>query len=124
MTLPRTDRHPVDYSPEIDPAQTFRVGNGELVVRAGGASALEAPGLAVMPLNHAYQAEIELTISGGAETGLVLHGGRRGGGDWVSVSLREGMLIAESNRLEDHTPYSAPRLCALRNASTTMYLLL
>jgi len=94
------------YSPEIDPAQTFRVGNGELVVRAGGASALEAPGLAVMPLNHAYQAEIELTISGGAETGLVLHGGRRGGGDWVSVSLREGMLIAESNRLEDHTPYS------------------
>jgi xylan 1,4-beta-xylosidase len=49
--------------------------------------------LGVLALNHAYEAEVEVTIPEPAEGGLLLSSGRGETGTWASVGLRKGELF-------------------------------
>jgi xylan 1,4-beta-xylosidase len=95
------------YDPSVKPEESFRVGEGELVMKAQGnltgrvADAADsrtqfpshATMLGVMALDHSYEAEVEVTIPETAEGGLLLSSGRGETGTWASVGLRKGELF-------------------------------
>lgn len=81
------------YTPFTVPDEVFQVGGGALVMQAGGASPVEATTLSVMPLNHAYEVEVEVTIAEGAEGGL-LAAPRANDGFWASTGLKDGEAFA------------------------------
>ena len=89
------------YSPQVDPAASFHVGGGALKLEAAGSipglkSILpaDATTLSVMPVNHSYEAEVEVTITDTAEGGLMLDSGGRGANTWATVGLRKGQALA------------------------------
>ena len=89
------------YSPNVDPTAVFQVGSGKLTIKAqgtipGDAAVLpsNATMLSVMPVNHAYEAEVEISIPDTAEAGLMLSSGGRGGGSWATVGVRKGEAFA------------------------------
>lgn len=89
------------YSPQVDPAASFHVGGGALKLEAAGSipgwkSILPAGAttLSVMPVNHSYEAEVEVTIPDTAEGGLMLDSGGWGGNTWATVGLRKGQALA------------------------------
>ena len=69
------------YSPSTKPEEAFKVGDGKLVMKAAGslpgkaAIPSDAMMLGVMPVNHAYEAEVEVSIPETAEAGLLLSSG-------------------------------------------------
>jgi len=89
------------YAPDTQPEAAFRLGGGELHMQAKGRNAHEAMTLSVAPVNHAYEAQVEVSISGGAEGGLLLSEGMVGS-RWAAVGLRLGVLFVEYPALESH----------------------
>jgi beta-xylosidase len=87
------------YSPSTKPDEAFKTGDGKLVMRASGGSPgrtsipSDAMMLGVMPVNHSYEAEVEVSIPETAEAGLLLSSGRGDTGSWASVGLRKGELF-------------------------------
>jgi hypothetical protein len=87
------------YSPSTKPEQAFKIGDGKLVMKATdgmpGSVAIpsDAMMLSVMPVNHAYEAEVEVSIPETAEAGLLLSSGRGDTGSWASVGLRKGEVF-------------------------------
>jgi beta-xylosidase len=65
------------YDPGVKPSEAFRLGGGQLTMKAGEKNALAATWLGVTPVNHAYEAEAEVTVPAGAEGGLLLSGKHR-----------------------------------------------
>lgn len=89
------------WSQNANPADLFHAGDGRLVMKAKGtipgkAAILpaDATTLGVMPVNHSYEAEVEISIPETAEGGLMLGGGGRGGSSWATAGLRKGEAIA------------------------------
>jgi xylan 1,4-beta-xylosidase len=89
------------YAPTVRPSEAFQVGGGKLVIHAQGnipgkAAVLpvDAAMLSVMPVNHAFEAEVEITIADTAEGGLLLHSGWRDTGTWATVGIRNGTAFA------------------------------
>ena len=76
---------------------------------ARGESALDATALSVMPVNHAYEAQVELEIPEGAQGGLLLSGGRRGGG-WAVAGLKKGQAFTDYMSLESQLAYASDRI--------------
>ncbi len=89
------------YARDVDPPAIFHWGDGKLTMQAGGAipgkAAVPPAGamaLSLMPVNHAYEAEVEISIPDTAEGGLMLGSGGRGGASWAAVGLRKGEALA------------------------------
>ncbi|MGB7497599.1 MAG: family 43 glycosylhydrolase [Candidatus Acidiferrum sp.] len=89
------------YAPSSDPKKFFKISAGKLVMQAAGAlpgdAAIppsDATMLGIMPVNHAYQAEVEISIPDSAEGGLFLSSGGREAGSWATVGIRKGKLFA------------------------------
>jgi len=94
------------YAPQTNPAEAFRMGDGKLTMRAKGktlsqsaVSLADANWLGVMPVNHSYEAEVEITISDKAEGGMMLSGGR-GGASSASLGLRSGEAFGPAGPAE------------------------
>jgi beta-xylosidase len=91
------------FDPSIQPEKSFKVGGGKLVMKAeGGFSARaavpsDATMLGVMPVNHSYEAEVEVAIPETAEAGLLLSSGGPDNGSWASVGLRKGEVFRNGN---------------------------
>jgi beta-xylosidase len=92
------------YDASVKPEESFKVGDGKLVMKAAGglpgkvAIPLSAMMLGVMPVNHAYEVQVEVSIPETAEAGLLLYsgGGREAGSSWAMVSLRKGETFLTS----------------------------
>ncbi|MBN1400370.1 MAG: family 43 glycosylhydrolase [Anaerolineae bacterium] len=97
------------YAPDVDATATFRVGGGVLTMQAQGSKLAEAAALSVMPVNHAYEAQVEVTIFGRAEGGLWLSEGRFGAGI-AKVGLRPGEISGETGQHAEPYPYVGQRL--------------
>jgi xylan 1,4-beta-xylosidase len=89
------------YAPDVNPAEFFHFGNSELNMKAKGTipgKAAILPGnattLSVMPVNHSYEAEVEVSIPDTAEGGLMLSSRGWGGASWATVGLRKGEAFA------------------------------
>lgn len=89
------------YARDVAPSAIFHWGDGKLTMQASGAipgkaavPPAEATALSVMPVNHAYEAEVEISIPDTAEGGLMLSSGGRGGASWATVGLRKGETLA------------------------------
>src|SRR5208337_3872793 len=89
------------HAPDVSPAEFFHVGDGELTIKAKGTipgKAAILPGnattLSVMPVNHSYEAEVEVSIPDTAEGGLMLSSRGWGGASWATVGLRKGEAFA------------------------------
>jgi len=89
------------FGQRVNPAEAFELGGGRLIMKAKGklpgAAAIlpaDAESLGVMPVNHAYEAEVEISVPDGAEGGLMVGGGFRGGGTWATAGLRKGTAFA------------------------------
>jgi hypothetical protein len=110
------------YDPAVKAAESFRLGGGKLVMQAAGAipgkAAVPPEGaswLGVMPVNHSYEAEVEVSISGTAEGGLMLSGRGRDG-SWATVGLREGEALATWAGQANYLKWSDKRIfLRLRN---------
>ena len=95
------------YSPSTKPEEAFRIGGGKLVMKAAGAvhgtaftPPTDATILGVVPVNHSYEAEVEITIPETAEAGLILSSGGNNG-SWASVGLHKGEVF----RNGDHSDF-------------------
>lgn len=93
------------YSPRIDPEQAFRFGDGQLLMTAGGDSPGRATALSVMPVNHAYEVEVEVTIPETAEGGFMV-----GGENGAMVGLRAGEAFAYWPRVPNALPWTGDRI--------------
>jgi xylan 1,4-beta-xylosidase len=89
------------YGQRVNPADILQIGGGKLIMSATGkipgqtaALPADAQALSVMPVNHAFEAEVEITVPESAEGGIMLGGGGRGGGTWATVGLRKGQAFA------------------------------
>ncbi len=70
---------------------SIRVGGGALRIRARGASVGQGAMATVMPLNHSYEAQVEVATPAGAEAGLLLvYDGEFYGG----LSVRAGKIVS------------------------------
>jgi beta-xylosidase len=92
------------YDPSVKPEEAFKTGDGKLIMKARGSvspnsrgAAVPTPSratiLGVVPVNHAYEAEVEVTIPETAEAGLLLSSGRGEAGTWASVGLQKGQVF-------------------------------
>jgi xylan 1,4-beta-xylosidase len=103
------------YSPSTKPEEAFKIGDGKLVMKAAGslsgkdAIPSDATMLGVMPVNHEYEAEVEVTIPETAEAGLLLSPGEgstlsagqnRETGSWATVGLRNGKTFNTTDTVE------------------------
>jgi len=93
------------YGRQIDPAEAFRPGDGRLVMAARGDSPGTATALSVMPVNHAYEVEVEVEVPGTAEGGLML-----GGEDGATAGLRRGEAFAFWPRVPNALPWTEDRI--------------
>jgi xylan 1,4-beta-xylosidase len=89
------------YAVDANPAELFHMGGGQLRMKASGAIPGQsatlpagATALSLMPVNHAYEAEVDISIPDTAEAGLMLGGGGRGGASWATVGLRKNEALA------------------------------
>jgi beta-xylosidase len=89
------------YGQAVNPGEAFELGGGTLAIRARGkipgeAAVLpvDAEMLSVMPVNHAYEAQVEISVPETAEGGLLLGGGFRGSGTWATAGIRKGQAFA------------------------------
>jgi len=105
------------YARDVDPAATFRLGEDKLALKAKGAipgkAAIlpaEATMLSVMPVHHAYEAEVEIEIPDSAEGGLMLGSSGRGGASWATVGLRKGEAIATWGGQANYLNWSGNRI--------------
>lgn len=105
------------YAPDVDPAALFRIGGGQLSMQAAGAipgkQAILPAGattLGVMPVNHSWEAEVEVTIADTAEGGLMLSSGGRGGASWATVGLRKGEAFATWAGQANYLNWSGSRI--------------
>jgi beta-xylosidase len=95
------------YPPSTKPEDAFKLGGGKLVMQAKGTVhgkdmvlPLDATMLGVVPVNHSYEAEVEITVPDTAEAGLLLYSGGNNG-SWASVGLRKGEVF----RNGDHSDF-------------------
>jgi xylan 1,4-beta-xylosidase len=95
------------YPPSTKPEEAFKIGDGKLVMKAAGTLhgkaavlPMDATMLGVLPLNHAYEAEVEISIPETAEAGLLLSSGGNNG-SWASVGLHKGEVF----RNGDHSDF-------------------
>jgi xylan 1,4-beta-xylosidase len=105
------------YAPDVNPAEFFHLGDGKLTMKAKGTipgRAAVLPGdattLGVMPVNHAYEAEVEISIPDTAEGGLMLSPGGRGGTSWATVGLRKGEAFATWPGQANYLDWSGNRI--------------
>ncbi len=104
-----------EYTPQANPGRDFHIEDGGLTLAASG----EIPGevavppanatmVSVRPVNHSYEATVELTIPAGAEAGMLLDGvgGPRGSGEWADVGLRSGQVVATWGGQANYLPFS------------------
>ncbi len=98
------------YAPSVNADEAFHVGDGRLSMKASGKSPLEATWLGVMPVNHAYEVEVEVTIQETAEGGLLLGGGRTSGSEWATAGLRKGEAFAYWPRVPNSMPWVGDRI--------------
>jgi xylan 1,4-beta-xylosidase len=95
------------YDPSIEPEESFKVGGGKLVMKAQGGLPgkttvpSDATMLGVMPVNHSYEAEVEVSIPETADAGLLLSSGGADTRSWASVGVRKGEVF----RNGDHGDY-------------------
>lgn len=54
-----------------DPAAIFKTGGGQLRITAGGRDVSDAPTLLTKPVNHAYEAQVEVRIPANTQAGLI-----------------------------------------------------
>ena len=81
---------------------TFTTGNGELRVKARGESVGEAALLTCFPVNHAYEAEVEVTVPEGVTAGLLLH---YDGGHFAGAGFEKGAALSYAQgRAFDRVP--------------------
>lgn len=85
----------------MNPDEYFQAGDGKLAMKAKGtirgkAAILlqNATTLTVMPVNHDYEAEVEVSIPDTAEGGIMLSPVPFGGATWATVGLRKGETFA------------------------------
>jgi xylan 1,4-beta-xylosidase len=91
------------YDTSVKPEESFKIGGGKLVMKAAGglpgknAIPSGATMIGVTPVNHSYEADVEVTIPDTAEAGLFLSS-RRGdidlGPTWGAVGLRKGEIFS------------------------------
>jgi beta-xylosidase len=98
------------YGPDVSAGEAFRVGGDRLSVKASGASPLEATWLGVMPVNHAYEVEVEVTIPETAEGGLLLGGRWMSRGEWATAGLRKGQAFAYWPRVPSGVVWKGKRI--------------
>ncbi len=67
-----------NYRNIADLATSVQVGKGALHLLAGGPDLSVAPMLVIRPVNHAYEAQVEIEVPDSLEAGLVLIAGRDG----------------------------------------------
>ena len=111
------------YAPDMNPSEYFRMGDGELVMKARGAIPGEAAilpqkatTLTVMPVNHEYEAEVEVSIPETAEGGIMLSPGPFGGTAWATIGLRKGETFATWPGQANYISWSGTRIFVrLRN---------
>jgi len=72
---------------EDESAGTFRPGNNELRMKALGSSVADAALLTCFPVDHAYEAEVEVTVPEGVTAGLLLH---YDGGHFAGAAFEKG----------------------------------
>ncbi len=86
----------------------IRTSDGALLIPARGTGAADAALLTCLPVNHAYEAEVEVRVPEGAEGGLLLHyGPTRFGG----VALRKGEALTYLRASPgDRVPFSGDSL--------------
>jgi len=97
------------WDPAIDAGEAFAVGGGALRVRAGGATPLEAVALSVMPVNHAYEVEVEVRVSEGAEGGILLAPSAPSG-NWAAAGIKAGEVFAKWPAQANHLPWQGEGL--------------
>jgi xylan 1,4-beta-xylosidase len=101
------------YEPDVDPNSSFRLGDGKLSMKAGGESPTKAISLSVMPVNHVYEVEVEVSVADDAEGGLLLSSGRffhRAAGAWASAGLSREDTFCETPRMADHVEWDGARV--------------
>lgn len=85
-----------------NPDEQFKFGNGQLVMTASGESPGPGTSLSVMPVNHVYEVEVDVTVPDTAEGGLML-------GD-VQVGLRTGEAFAYWPRVPNAMAWTGNRM--------------
>ena len=98
------------YGPGVSAGEAFRVGGDRLTVKASGVSPLEAAWLGVMPVNHAYEVEVEVTVPETAEGGLLLGGRWMSRGEWATAGLRKGEAFAYWPRVPSAVAWKGNRI--------------
>ena len=78
-----------NYRNIVDLQAGVHAGEGVLRLEAGGSGISDAPMLVVNPVNHAYEAQVEVDVSDGAAAGLVLIAGES---QVTGAILRKGEL--------------------------------
>ena len=92
-----------------DPYRTFRPGNGTLRIKAKGTDVGSGARLTCHPVNHAYEARVELVRTESAETGLVLHNDFRDEYHGVALNDEELFVYWRSRRFPG-VPYTGERV--------------
>lgn len=108
------------YDPQLDPTRVFSVGEGTLKMKCSGENAQEATQLSVMPVNHTYEVEVEVFISGEARGGLLLSPGpfffMAPGREFATVGLKTGECYLDYPGHDYHHPWEGQRaFLQLRN---------
>jgi xylan 1,4-beta-xylosidase len=113
------------YNPSTKPDEAFKSGGGRLVMKAAGSLSgkdlvpADAMMLGVAPVNHEYEAEVEVTIPATGEAGLLLSPGEgavlsagqnREGGSWATVGLRQGKIFATNDSADSKETHVFLRL--------------
>ena len=82
----------------VNPKESFKCGNGLLTMAAKGTipgdraiQPTDAAQLSIMPVNHSYQVEVEVTIPAGAEGGIMITGRNSG---WATAGVRKDQAFA------------------------------
>jgi len=100
------------YGRNINPDEFFRPSNGRLSMKASFGFPTNATTLSVMPVNHAYEAEVELSIPDTAEGGLMLSSGK-GSGSRATVGLRKAEAFAIWGRVDNYIKWNGNHIFVL-----------
>jgi xylan 1,4-beta-xylosidase len=92
------------YGRNVNPDEVFTVGNGKLIINGRGTSHRDAASISVMPVNHSYEVEAEISISDNSEGGI-LFSGRSREGSFTCAGVRRGELFARWSRLGNYLPW-------------------
>ena len=111
------------WGQDVDPAQWFHSGNGQLTMKAKGTipgrAAITPAGattLGIMPVNRSYEVTVEVTVPATAEGGFLLGSGGRGGGSWAAAGMRNGEAFATWSGVANYAKWGTGRIfIRLRN---------